>query len=193
MSPPHEIAACAADPAAEVDTALSVIHAIGGSPAAASFTLLDPPNKTQPLRSKARCRLMRHLDSAAAAAPQPMDDFKITLTRAELTAVVGAQAVARLYAQFKSMGGHVCEIKLRRCAAYGQCINFHLDHAKMTMQVALNGDDEYCGGRLVFAGQDGFRFPARPAGAITIHDSTVVHGVTKMQSGVRYGLFFLRK
>ena len=60
------------------------------------------------------------------------------------------------------------------------------------MQLALNGDDEYSGGRIVFASNDGFYVPSRPAGTITVHDDTIVHGVTKMEAGVRYGLFFLR-
>jgi hypothetical protein len=152
--------------------------------------------------AKGRQRLMRHLDHAAAdAPPAECRDFKMTLTRAGLTALVGAGAVGRLYARFerfeqsagrgRGFGGGEIKIKLRRCAAYGECINFHLDHAVATMQVALNGDGEYCGGRLVFAGEGGFVFPARPAGTITIHDDTMVHGVTKMESGVRYGLFLL--
>jgi hypothetical protein len=58
------------------------------------------------------------------------------------------------------------------------------------MQVALNGDDEYEGGRLVFATKDGFVVPSRRAGSVTIHDCRSVHGVTGLVRGVRYGLFF---
>ena len=59
------------------------------------------------------------------------------------------------------------------------------------MQVALNTDDEYKGGRLTFMTTLGAISPPRPAGTITVHDNTIVHGVTLLKSGVRYGLFFL--
>ena len=85
------------------------------------------------------------------------------------------------------------EIKLRRVEAHGQCIQFHLDHlATRVMQVPLNGDDEYVGGRLMYATHSGMLQPARPAGSATIHN-TVVHGVSEMVSGVRYGLYFLSR
>jgi hypothetical protein len=58
------------------------------------------------------------------------------------------------------------------------------------MQVALNGDDEYVGGLLVFATSAGFEKPVRPAGSATIHTAAIPHGVTSLVSGVRYGLFF---
>ena len=64
------------------------------------------------------------------------------------------------------------------------------------MQVALNGEgggeDEYEGGTLVFVTGAGFEQPHRPAGSATTHDNTIVHGVTQLVSGVRYGLFLLQ-
>ena len=65
-----------------------------------------------------------------------------------------------------------------------------LDFSKRTMQVALNDEEEYEGGRLIFATEGGFVQPNRPAGTATIHTEGVVHGVTAMGDGVRYGLFF---
>jgi hypothetical protein len=35
--------------------------------------------------------------------------------------------------------------------------------------------------------------PLRTAGTITIHENNIVHGVTELVSGTRYGLFFLKK
>jgi hypothetical protein len=37
------------------------------------------------------------------------------------------------------------------------------------MQVALNGDDEYNGGNLVFASGGKLLAPKRPAGTVSIH------------------------
>ena len=57
------------------------------------------------------------------------------------------------------------------------------------MQVALNDEAEYAGGRLVFATSSGFEMPRRPAGTACTHTFEVVHGVTAMESGTRYSLF----
>ena len=47
----------------------------------------------------------------------------------------------------------------------------------------------YDGGRLVFAGAGGFRAPHRPAGSATVHTHRIVHVVTALTRGTRYGLF----
>ena len=60
------------------------------------------------------------------------------------------------------------------------------------MQVPLNDESEYVGGKLVFVnGNCKISVPSRPAGSYTIHDDTILHGVSRLDSGVRYGLFFL--
>ena len=60
------------------------------------------------------------------------------------------------------------------------------------LQLALNADSEYAGGRLDFAtAAAGLQIPARPAGSATIHGDDVAHGVTEMQNGVRHSLFLL--
>jgi len=116
-------------------------------------------------------------------------DFRINLSKQELTAVVGLTAVNRLLAFF---GDDVDEIKLRRVEAHGLCVKFHVDSAQRTMQVPLNGEDEYEGGRLVYITARGLETVERPAGSVTIHDNTIAHGVTRMASGVRYGLFLAK-
>lgn len=71
---------------------------------------------------------------------------------------------------------------IRRCLAVpeGLCINFHVDYSLKTMQIALNSDEDYIGGRLIYATEDGnLRIPLRSAGSMTIHNNTIVHGVTK--------------
>ncbi len=59
------------------------------------------------------------------------------------------------------------------------------------MQVALNSDSEYSGGNLVFATEGNLIAPKRPAGTVSIHQKDIVHGVSMLKSGIRYGLFFL--
>ena len=60
------------------------------------------------------------------------------------------------------------------------------------MQVPLNGEDEYEGGRLVFmTKENGMKIPVRKAGSATIHRNDIAHGVTTLVRGVRYGLYLL--
>ena len=59
------------------------------------------------------------------------------------------------------------------------------------MQIALNNDTEYKGGKITFINNDNTFFqPTRNAGSYTIHNSGIVHGVSKLDNGVRYSLFF---
>jgi len=117
-------------------------------------------------------------------------DYKRTISVGELTTLIGIEALERIST---FMDNDFNRIVLRRCCAEGLCINFHLDHSLKTMQIALNDDTEYVGGRLVFATNDGALYvPRRPAGSVTIHNNTVVHGVSTLRTGVRYGLFLLK-
>jgi predicted 2-oxoglutarate/Fe(II)-dependent dioxygenase YbiX len=60
------------------------------------------------------------------------------------------------------------------------------------MQVPLNEPSEYDSGRLIFALPNGsLLWPEREVGSATLHNNGVVHGVTEITRGVRYGLFFL--
>ena len=77
------------------------------------------------------------------------------------------------------------------------CIDFHCDEgAEFTVQIALNDDSEYDGGKLCFVtkgeAQDlKLSIPKRRAGTTTSHGGRILHGVTKLFKGVRYGLFVL--
>ena len=116
-------------------------------------------------------------------------DLKLNITLKELESLVGTAAADRL---IDFCGGHFDTIIIRRCEPGGQIINFHKDDHLRTILIALIDDDEYEGGRLVFATRDGLSVPQRPAGTATVHTSAVVHGVTRHTAGVRYGLFFLQ-
>ncbi len=94
--------------------------------------------------------------------------MKIELTRDQIQTIIGVDKLQELEVLF---GDSYDEILIRRCQAHGKFINFHFDHSLKTMQIALNGDDEYDGGRLVYANKDGLSYLRRDAGAITIHDN----------------------
>lgn len=148
----------------------------GGDFRVVSATLLEP----------SRCmQLVKELDSRCGAEV----DFKLSLTEDELAHMIGLVELQRLVSL---MPHGFNQIYLRRCVAHGKCIRFHVDQAFWTMQIPLNDPDEYQGGRLTYAAKDGsFICPHRGAGTATIHDSATVHGVTTLEGGVRYGLYFL--
>ena len=118
-------------------------------------------------------------------------DFKKPLTRREASSRLGAKVYGSLEALFSSHGGRVDKIVLRRSAALGQCIKFHTDVDHKTFQLCLN--DDFDGGDLVFAADDKFVKPRRPAGSYTVHNDRVAHGVSTLERGVRYALFFLMR
>jgi len=117
------------------------------------------------------------------------DDFQLTLPRAQLEKIIGGSRVEQLMNFF---GATNPLIKLRRVTSVGKCINFHTDFSLRTMQVPLN--ENFIGGELVFLTEDGeIVKPQRPSGSATIHDCSIVHGVTCFRSGVRYALFLLQE
>jgi hypothetical protein len=162
----------------------------------APFKVIYPSQEALQLTKGGRQKLVDLVEEAYAAGGSLDADFKLSITRSTLEELVDAGVAGRLLSNFAP--DFFCSpqnvVKIRRCAAHGHCIEPHLDkHSLRTMQVTLNGDEEYRGGRLVYVTKAGLQCPSRPAGTVTIHDSSVVHGVTKMERGVRYGLFFLVK
>jgi hypothetical protein len=120
----------------------------------------------------------------------PSVDFKMTLTFDELSLYVSGESALALA---KLVNDEFDEIVLRRCEPEGRCIGFHLDVSERVVQVALNDDNCYTGGRLMFLIGDGkVVVPKRPAGSYTIHNRFVVHGVSEHTTGLRYGLFLIK-
>jgi len=149
--------------------------------------LSSSPN--QPILNPSLCKkLIKFVDSKHIQ-EKAKKDFQLFLSRDELTTLLGTKTVAKLLNFFQ---GRLDEIRIRRVEGYGDCINFHLDYSKRTMQIALNDENEYDGGRLVYVTEDGIQIPRRPVGSVTIHENNIVHGVTPLYRGVRYGLFFLQ-
>ena len=113
-----------------------------------------------------------------------------------LNELVGAAAVTKLRRMWvssstRSING--MKFVLRRTQGpLDGCIAFHPDgtYASCTLQITINGDDEYQGGRLCFYAPDaGLHIPPRPSGTVTIHPRHQLHGVTRLISGKRYSLF----
>tara|TARA_A100001015_G_scaffold195109_1_gene217496 strand:+ start:1273 stop:2448 length:1176 start_codon:yes stop_codon:yes gene_type:complete len=126
------------------------------------------------------------------------DDIKVTFQNDKyaLNALFGIDNGARIYRQLTSLHSinypDEKKIVLRRMQGPSSgCIHFHRDgpYATKTVQMTLNNDNEYLGGRLCFFTYDQLKIPERKSGSITIHQSSVMHAVTRMIDGCRYSLF----
>jgi hypothetical protein len=164
----------------------ALIHEVGGS-------LTDEPvceTDSRLLDADQRALLMQLVDERSAAEGTPQEDLITAVDVRELELILGSDAVASLLARFGTLS-ECCVVKLRRTEATQnpKCIKFHTDATDRTMIVALNDECEYGGGRLVYASpSSGLLVPRRPAGSLTIHTAGVVHGVSALESGVRYVL-----
>lgn len=45
----------------------------------------------------------------------------------------------------------------------------------------------------MYASKGKLHIPKRKTGTVTIHSNKIVHGVSMLESGVRYGFFMLKK
>lgn len=70
----------------------------------------------------------------------------MTLKIGELEDLIGINVAKRLIIHFR---GKYDTIKLRRVTANSSYINFHNDYAWRTMQILLNHESEYVGGRVI--------------------------------------------
>lgn len=165
---------------ATLEDARSIVRALEGQ-WGASYSFSASPG----LVTDAVCkRMIRLLD----AKHKDEEDLKLSLSECELASLADASLLQKLRERF---GGDFDSIILRRVEACGKCIGFHTDVSKRVLQVTLNSDQEYSGGRLVFITTKGLEVPARSAGSATLHDNKVVHGVTQHERGTRYSLFLL--
>jgi len=145
------------------------------------------------LLSRTECELLiQYIENQGKVRnKEVINDFQFEIEKEELIRLLGSTRVNYLTKIFESSIFH---IKFRRVKEQNKCINFHLDYAIKTLQISLNDDNEYIGGKLIFAlEKKGFYSPKRHAGFGSIHDHTIVHGVSTLVSGTRYGLFFLAK
>lgn len=115
------------------------------------------------------------------------NDIIINLSKDKILESISQESFENIKNIFNN---NIDTIKLRRVVADDKIIKFHTDYSQKTMQIALNNDSDYVGGKITFIGNNGKIFqPQRDAGFYTIHNSGIVHGVSKLEKGVRYGLF----
>jgi ubiquitin len=143
-----------------------------------------------------RALALMSLTAAGVAEGSSMSDFRFLLSAAELTAMIGESAYLALLAILDGGSGSPRApdaIALRRTEATGRWIGWHTDDAERTLQVPLSSGADCTGGVLMYAGADGTMVVReRKPGFPFAHHGKVVHGVTRLDSGLRYGLYLLR-
>lgn len=92
----------------------------------------------------------------------------------------------------KALHGNSCQFVLRSTKGpLDYCINFHVDgpYATKTLQIPLNDESSYKGGKLCFFINEKIIVPPRVPGSMTFHNRDVLHGVTSVQEGIRNSFF----
>lgn len=132
-----------------------------------------------------------------------LPEHQLDLTVATLVPLIGAAGLASLRAlpaAFLAAGGDdgraaaAPALQIERCfvrrytAAERPWFRFHTDTAALTANIALAADEHHGGGRLLALLGGGLRAIERKAGEATVHPSSLLHGVSRMRSGVRYSL-----
>ena len=163
--------------------------------------------------SASACKVLRSaVDAESQAKVDSVDgapDHQLNLSRQRLEEMIGEAAVAdlwRLAADYVAAADDTLEseapaaapaaaplaelaprIFIRRYAPSTRPWNpFHTDTSAVTINVALNDDADFAGGRLLCCYDGSVRVVERTEGEATIHAATLLHGVSLLTSGVRY-------
>ena len=149
--------------------------------------------------------------AAALAAGSTRSDFKLVLPLQEAQRLLGGAACAALASALAlcapppappALPLRCLTFALRRTQGQGRWIGWHYDQAGLTAAGALNGGSgsgssssaaqAVVGGQVAYLLADGALLaPQRLPGRVVAHHGDVAHGVTRLVSGVRYGLFAL--
>jgi hypothetical protein len=150
-----------------------------------------------------------------AAGSVPLD-FKLLLSQEEAAELLGPQGCALMLGALEAVrerglqgqGQELAPLAplslpavtfaLRRTQAEpaggeaSRWINFHSDSAGLTAQAPLSASADTVGGQLLLALPSGALLaPQRRLGAVMAHHGDVAHGVTRLERGLRCGLYAL--
>ena len=112
-----------------------------------------------------------------------------------LAGVVGGAAADAVLSCCEMLGAHPQTrvrpriVLRRRQAVLGERLHFHRDRASVTVNIALNSQADFKGGRLMFLVNGAVHCPTRAVGSAIINDGYIVHGVSEVNQGARYSLF----
>jgi len=142
-----------------------------------------------------RCALVAYIDSMRGKT----GDDKIDVDRSQIVSILTSAAGHEECSHFMDniegiFPSSDFKIILRRTESDGtpRCIAFHKDDTLHTMAIPLNAPGEQCtGGQLVYLNEAGPIYIARETDTLTLHDDTILHGISAHTSGVRFGMYLI--
>ncbi len=143
------------------------------------------------------------VNGAALDTVDGLPEYQVNFTRQELERVIGAQAVASLWALPRTLDvaapARFTQVRIF-ARSYGPTtrplLALHTDASDWTVNVALSDDSDVAGGRLLLLHGSRVQVQERRAGDATVHKWSLVHGVTPVAAGTRFSLilfFFHRR
>ena len=142
-----------------------------------TFTTKEPAITAALITPAQREVCKRFMDAAHAILAPESSDIKITLTETSFSALFPGDDSNAQYARLMAEHPSSAKIALRRSVGpVDGCIAFHCDgnYATHTVQIALNDETEYVGGRLCFIDdKNGLTVTSRLAGTLTSHPAKV--------------------
>ncbi|MET0876304.1 MAG: TIGR02466 family protein [Tardiphaga sp.] len=199
-----------ANPASATAAELDIIRSYGFA-TATSFTsdgrLVEDVAALNAGQCEILCRFAdSHMTSIMPDTVDDLPEYQVDLSLEDLTVLVGRDTVAALMRLPEALGAprdtaanelyERIHIFLRMYSPQTRpYIAFHADTCAYTVNIALNDDTGFEGGRLLALNGSTLMAPSRRVGTAILHAGTLVHGVTKIERGTRYSLilFFHRK
>jgi len=128
------------------------------------------------------------------------DDYSKDIPISYLTDLIGMNATQNILQFFYTAMGAKTPIMrayLRRSymdqdANSDHHVPYHVEDDRYIMILALNGNEEYSGGELIYLDRDGPKEAVRTPGKAIVHGPGDIHGVAP-HNGTRYTLFFWAK
>jgi len=198
-----------ADPASASATELEIIRRYGiAKPSPQSDgRLIEDVTALSGGQCETLCRFAdSHMTSIVPDTVDDLPEYQVDLSIEDLTALLGRDTVTTLLKLPERLGAPAglateelydrIHIFLRMYSPQTRpYIAFHADTCAYTVNIALNNDNGFDGGRLLALQGSTLTAPSRRVGTAILHAGTLVHGVTKIERGTRYSLilFFHRK
>ena len=122
-------------------------------------------------------------------------DFQVNISENKLEQILGTQAVERIKNLPKDLDANISS-EYQRVGIFIRMYKpqtrpwmpLHIDQNSFTVNIALNDDTDYHGGKLVALFENRVQQIHRLMGDATCHRGSVVHGVTSMISGTRFSM-----
>jgi uncharacterized protein (TIGR02466 family) len=196
-----------ADPSSATKADLEMIRGHGNGMESPCGRLIENIAALNVRQCEMLCRFAEaHMTSVVPDTVDDLPEYQVNLSVEGLTELLGRDTVAALLKMPEALGApsdvatrdlyERIDIFVRmyspRTRPY---IAFHSDTSSYTINIALNDDSGFDGGKLLAVNGTTLKAPLHSRGTAILHTGNVVHGVSKVESGTRYSLilFFHRK